>query len=411
MHILILNQTFYPDVTATAQHMWDLSRFLEMKGHRITALTSQHRYGSDETLGAAYEKIGRIEIHRIGGTSFGKRGTLARIVDFGSFYAAAALALQRLPQPDVTVALTTPPMITSLPALYRLFRQGRVGTRGALVYYAMDLYPDALIASDALAENGLGDRAFSAVTRQAMNASDAIIALGRDMRDRIIRRYGQRLSSKIHLVRPWADGRALFPLNRSDNALARTWDVADTFNVVYSGNLGIAHDLDTMIRAIEITANDAGMQWLFIGGGKRYQALQRRVENAQWSHVKMLPYQERETLNASLNLADVHLVSQSPAFTGIVVPSKLLGIMAVGKPAIMIGPRECECSQILQEHDAGYVVPPGDAEMLVSHLRNLRRDRALTDRLGRNARSAFDLHYESQIACAQVEAVLRDLVA
>src|SRR5690242_9472264 len=101
MHVLILNQTFYPDVAATAQHMWDLARHLENQGHRVTALASRNIYGTDRSAGAAYEKLGGIEIHRVGGTALGKRSLLTRLADFASFYVAAAWRLRQLPAPDV----------------------------------------------------------------------------------------------------------------------------------------------------------------------------------------------------------------------------------------------------------------------------------------------------------------------
>ncbi|MDQ3439105.1 MAG: glycosyltransferase family 4 protein, partial [Planctomycetota bacterium] len=347
MHVLILNQTFYPDVAATAQHMWDLARHLEQHGHRVTALTSRHLYGTSQPAGEPYEKIGNIEIHRVGGTSYGKGGLLKRAADFGSFYAAAAWKLQQLPVPDVILALTSPPLIASLAMLQRRFRTGDGGRRPRFVYHVMDLYPDAAIASGLLRAGGAMDRALAQVTAQTLRSADAVIALGRDMRDRILARYDQHIRpERIHVIPPWADGRELFPIEKANNPLAAELGVRDTFNVVYSGNLGVAHDVKTIIDAIDATGGHERLRWIFIGGGKGLDHLRDQATRARWPHVRILPYQGREVLNQSLNLADVHLVSQHPAFVGLVVPSKLFGIMAVGCPAIMVGPAEAECSRI-----------------------------------------------------------------
>ncbi len=407
MHVLILNQTFYPDVAATAQHMWDLAGHLAAHGHRVSALASRHLYGTNRPAGDAYEKVGGVEIHRVGGTSYGKGGLLKRAADFGSFYAAAALKLQQLPAPDVILALTSPPLIAGLASLQRTYRTGN-GTRGPrFVYHVMDLYPDAAVASGLFRAGGVMDRSLGQVTAQTLRSADAVIALGRDMRERILQRYGRHVrADRIHVIPPWADGRELFPLDRAANPLAAELGLRDTFNLVYSGNLGVAHDVKTILEAIELTAGNARLCWLFIGGGKGLERLRERAARAAWARVRILPYQPRERLNQSLNLADVHLVSQLPPFIGLVVPSKLFGIMAVGRPTIMTGPREAECSRILTEHDAGIIVANGDAARLARAIDRLSNDPAACREMGDRARGAFERHYDRRIACGRITSIL-----
>jgi colanic acid biosynthesis glycosyl transferase WcaI len=409
MHVLILNQTFYPDVAATAQHMWDLARHLADHGHRVTALASRHLYGTSESAGDAYERIGRIEIHRVGGTSFGKGRLVQRAADFGSFYAAAGLKLQQLPVPDVILALTSPPLIAGLAALQRTFRTGDGGRGPRFVYHVMDLYPDAAVASGLFRAGGAVDRALGRVTAHTLHSADAVIALGRDMRDRILSRYGRHVrADRVHVIPPWADGRELFPLDRAANPMAAELGLRDTFNLVYSGNLGVAHDVKTIVEAIDATAGLERLRWVFIGGGNGLTHLRAHADRVRWPHVRILPYQEREVLNQSLNLADVHLVSQDPRFVGLVVPSKLFGIMAVARPTIMVGPPDAECSRILSEHDAGVVVPNGAAPQLVRTIERLMND-SQSRVMGARARAAFDRHYDRSIACGRLTKILEDV--
>ncbi|HEV2293757.1 MAG TPA: glycosyltransferase family 4 protein [Tepidisphaeraceae bacterium] len=410
MHVLILNQTFYPDVAATAQHMWDLARHLDRHGHRVTALASRTLYGTDRPAGPAHERIGAIEIHRVRGTGLGKRSLAARATDFASFYAAAGAKLQQLPAPDVILALSSPPMIAALGMMQKQFRVGEGGRRPRFVYHVMDLYPDAAVASGLFRCGGVTHRALGGITGQTLRAADAVIALGRDMRQRILARYRRHVShERIHVVPPWADGRELFPLARADNPLAAQLGLRDTFNVVYSGNLGVAHDVTTIIQAIEMSPADAQLRWVFIGGGNGFDRIREQSARANWPHVHILPYKDRHVLNQSLNLADVHLVSQGPAFVGLVVPSKLFGIMAVGKPTIMIGPGEAECARILVEHDAGIVIPNGDAGQLTAAIQRLSADPDAARAMGRRARHAFDRHYDREIACERIMSMLEQI--
>lgn len=411
MHVLILNQTFYPDVAATAQHMWDLAQHLAAGGHRVTAITSRTIYGTEQHFNHSYEKIGPIEIHRVAGTAFGKKSSLGRMCDFFSFYLAAFVKLQEVPRPDVILALTSPPMIAAMGLMQRHFDQHLNGRRLRLVYHVMDLYPDAAVATGVLNDQSLPVRILQRLTRRTLAASDAVVVLGRDMAQRVLRRYRLgTLADRLHIVPPWADGIALNPLSKSHNPLARALGVEQTFNIVYSGNLGIAHDLKTITGAIEQMRHDPGLAWLFIGGGHRFQRLQEQAAKAGWSNVRFLPYQDRDALNQSLNLADVHLVSQLPAFTGIVVPSKLYGIMAVGRPTVMIGPADAECSRVVAENEAGFVVPNEQVDQLVACLRKLQAEPALGQAMGQRARQAFDRYYDRSIACAHLESILQSVV-
>ncbi|MFI5379725.1 MAG: glycosyltransferase family 4 protein [Tepidisphaerales bacterium] len=411
MHVLILNQPFYPEVAATAQLMWDLAQDMEQHGHAVTAICSRHVYGTDQSHAKTHENIGRIEIRRVGGTRFGKQHLVGRMSDFLSFYATAFIEMQKMPAPDVILALSSPPMISLLGVIKRLFGQRRHGGRVRLVYHVMDLYPDAAIAMGVLTPRSIVGRVMSRLTRFTLDNSNGIIALGRDMAGLISRRYGiPRSSPHLHVIPPWSDGHQLYPMPKSESTLARHWGITDTFNLVYSGNLGMAHDVETMAGAIERLKDDTALRWLFIGGGNRFQAMQERAGQSGWKNVNFYPYQDRDALLQSLNVADVHLVSQLPAFTGIVVPSKLYGIMAVGRPSIMIGPADAECSRTITENNAGCVVPIGDVDRLVARIRELRENEPLRQQMGRRAREAFERLYDRPIACGRIRQVLEGVV-
>lgn len=409
MHVLILNQTFYPEVAATAQLMWDLAQHLAGHGHEVTALASRVVYGTDQVHEKAHEHIGRIDIRRVSGTRFGKKHIAGRMCDFLSFYAAAMLELHRVRRPDVILALTSPPMVAALGMLQKQFSDGPRRTR--LVYHVMDMYPDAAISMNVMREGSLVERLMSSLTRRTLECSDAIIALGRDMAERLESRYQlKHASRKIHIIPPWSDGTQLHPLDKRDTSMASRLGVRDTFNIVYSGNLGMAHDLETMIGAIERLRDDAGIRWLFIGGGNRFGQLKDAAGKAGWTNVTFMGYQDREALIESLNIADVHLVSQLPAFTGIVVPSKLYGIMAVGKPSVMIGPDDAECSRVIRESGCGTVIRNGDVDGLVAALLRLRDDAILRQTQGQAARRMFLARYDGPIACRRIEDLLQSVV-
>lgn len=419
MRVLILNQTFHPDTAATAQLLWDLARHLDEAGHRVDVVTSRVFYGTDRVHERAFERYRRgIDVYRVAGTRFGKGsrlGIVGRLCDVGSFYLAAARELWAGETPDVILALTSPPMAAALAVALKSYRKALGGPAPRVVYHVMDLYPDAAEAAGTLKPGGVAAGAMGWLTALTLRRADATIALGRDMRDRLIARYapgGARarnaFAERIHVVPPWADDVHLRPLAKRDNPLAASLGLADTFTVVYSGNLGVAHDAATIVDAIELTCRHRRLCWVFIGGGSAFERLRAEATRRGWPHFRALPFVPREELNAWLNLADVHLVSQLPAFTGVVVPSKLFGAMAVGRPTVMIGPPDAECSRILRENDAGVVVANGDAGGLVRAVERLRDDAECRQRTGRNARAALETHFSMATAAARIEGILRE---
>jgi colanic acid biosynthesis glycosyl transferase WcaI len=422
MRVLILNQTFYPDTAATAQLMWDVARRLDDAGHRVSVVTSRVYYGTDRVHEHAVERFGRaIDVRRVSGTRFGKGsrlGLAGRASDFASFYLAAGRELWAGETPDVVLALTSPPMVAALAVALKAHRQALGAPAPRVVYHVMDLYPDAAEAAGALKPGGLAARVMAWLTALTLRRADATIALGRDMKERLLARYAAAdspaeraaLAGRIHVVPPWADDVQLRPLAKRDNPLAASLGLLDTFTVVYSGNLGVAHDVATLVQAIELTRRHRRFCWLFIGGGSAFERLRAEAARRGWPHFRALPFFPRAELNASLNLADVHLVSQLPAFTGVVVPSKLFGAMAVGRPTVMVGPADAECSRVLREHDAGLVVANGDAAGLVRALERLRDDPTSRERMGRHARAAVEAHYGAGIATSRVEEILRTAV-
>lgn len=383
--------------------MWDLAQHLQRAGHTVRVLTSRQFYGTDRLHELVEETIDGIHVKRVRGTAFGKKNILGRLSDFATFYLAAAYDLLRAEKPDVILSLTSPPLISLLPAFVRCIWGGKP----ALVHHVMDLYPEALEAHGMMTPRHPLYRLFHLATGFTLSQSDAVIALGHDMKELLLRSYRGNLSaSNVHVVQPWAEGDKLWPTDRHANPLLDQAGLRNTFNLIYSGNLGLAHDVDTITQAIRQTATDHALRWVFVGSGKRYDALKMQAAEERWQNATFLPFAPREMLNQSLNMADVHLVSQLPQFTGIVVPSKLYGIFAVGKPTLMVGPADCECSRAIKGHDAGLVVECGDVDGLVSAVKRLRDDPNLRQRMGANARNAFARNYDRPVACDRIERIL-----
>jgi colanic acid biosynthesis glycosyl transferase WcaI len=234
---------------------------------------------------------------------------------------------------------------------------------------------------------------------------DAVVTIGDAMAARV-RALECVASERLHVIHNWADGRAITPVAPDENALRRAWNPDGAFLVAYSGNLGRVHEFETLLGAAARLAADPGIRFVVVGRGPRLADVQVGVRRMGLANVRFEPHQERSVLAQSLGAADVHIAVLRPAFEGLVLPSKLYGIMAAGRPTIFVGSVTGETGRILAETGAGIPVARGDAEGLAAAIRRLRDDAALCVSMGARARAAFDERYDMGLALARWDAVI-----
>ena len=331
MKVLLLNQVFWPDVAATAQHGHDLGRYLAQHGVQVTALASRSLYSETGKALPREGGVDGIRIVRAGQSVFGKRGLATRAFDFISFYLAAMWKAIWLPRQDIVVCFTTPPFIAFVGILLRWLK----GTK--VVCWTMDLYPDVPVAAGVLRRGSLAYSLFDAVDRFSLRHADRVVVLGRCMQQRLLEKGVD--PKRMEVINVWADGDEVSVRPTEGNALRAQWGVGDRFVIEYSGNFGIGHDGDTMYRAMQATRADDSIRWVIVGGGTKRGELEEFVLSNDIVNAVLKPYQPREGLGELLSLGNVHLVSIAGNFSGLLVPSKFYGVLAAARPVLYVGPR------------------------------------------------------------------------
>jgi colanic acid biosynthesis glycosyl transferase WcaI len=385
VRILIVNQFFWPDVAPTGQYLCDLARHLSAKGHDITVICSGGSYAQAED---DEEDPPPVKIVRVPGVRY-KRGALARLFSYSTFFTGALWHELRVPRPDVVVTMTTPPLLAVAGTIMKALR----GTRHFI--WEMDVFPDALVTVGALAERGLVTRILGWIQNCARRCSDGVIALGPCMRARLL--AGGTPAHLVHVAENWADGSTISPgPNRRSGPL----------NVFYSGNLGLAHDINTIADAMRHFRNDSRFLFTFAGGGVGRAQLEQVCASQGIQNVRFLPYASRERMNEHLAQADIGLVTELSACMGTVVPSKVYGLMAAGRPILFVGPKEATSGLLIQRFQCGWQIDPGDVRMVITLLEwlSVSRDEAWVR--GERARAAFDRHYDLPHGVARVAAAL-----
>ena len=382
MQVLLINQFFWPDTAATGQLLTDVARDIDPDMHAVTVLCGNSSYG---TLDAGTPPP--VKVVLCGGAAF-SRGKVNRVVSYASFLMSAAIRGIREPKPELVVTLTTPPLISLLGTLLKTVR----GSRHFI--WEMDVYPDIAVDLNVLKEKSLVTKLVGIFADFSRNRADGIIVVGEDMKSRLVARGIPE--HMILVVENWADGNEIVPSPFPAGPLV----------VHYSGTLGLSHELHTISEAMRELRDNDRFRFVFVGGGARRAQLEKfcreqRILNAEFRH-----YTSRSALGQSLAEGHIGLVTQLPKTAGAVVPSKTYGIMAAGRPVLYVGPENATPSLVLQRHECGWRIEPGDVPGMVRLLIRLEQDRSLVREAGARARRAFEDHYDRPIGVARILSIL-----
>ena len=339
MRVLLLNQTFHPDVVATAQVLSDFAVGLVERGHHVTAIASQRAYDNPAQRFPARETWRGVEIQRLPSAGFGKASLWRRAADFGFFSAVTALRLFTLPRYDAVVALTSPPLVSYLAAWFCRLRGAK------LYYWVMDMNPDEALAAGWLREGSLPTRALEVMSRCSLRQSHRIIALDRFMRDRIVAKGIP--AERVAVIPPWAHDEAVHFDAEGRARFRAAHGLSDKFVVMYSGNHSPVHPLTTLLAAARALADDPRFVFCFVGGGSEQPKVKKFAEENRLQNIRCLPYQPLNELAGSLSAADLHTVVLGDPFVGMIHPCKIYNILTVGSPVLYIGPEPSHLADIL----------------------------------------------------------------
>lgn len=371
MRILLLNQFFWPDQAPTGLLLEDVAVELSRHGHEATVVC-----GSSQYVDSSRGEPPAVRIVRLPSLPF-SRGTPGRLASWGSFLGFSLWHCLRSQRYDVILAMTTPPGLSLVGALMKRWNRTR------LLIWEMDLYPDVAGEVDILKMDSPLYRLICRVFDWSRNQADGVIVLGECMRERLARRGVA--ASKIHVAENWADGTQIQP---------RPFPLGEPLRILYSGNLGVAHEVQTIHDVLLHLKNRDEYRFVFAGGGAARAQLERFCREQGIENVEFRPYCEREALSESLGSCHLGLVTLQARCTGTVVPSKVYSLLAAGRPYLFIGSPQATPARIAADHQCGWFCAPGDVAGIVSRLRELSQSPVLLREAGLRARSLFCREYD-----------------
>jgi glycosyltransferase involved in cell wall biosynthesis len=350
--ILFINRVYPPDSGASGRVLEHIARGFAAAGWNVTVLCTT---GSREIKGD--EMKDGVRIVRIG-IAFSKKNLVFRTLGYALMIPSLLLTALRLPRHDIVVTKTDPPMLMILGPTLKYLKEVKT------IHWAQDLYPDVAEEVGVLQKGGILSKGLRFLSTTSLRSHDAIISVGRCMTGRLEDRG--ITPRKIRMIPNIGIEKSIIPNPRFPNAFRERHGLGDAFVIMYSGNMGRAHEFSTILEASLLLqrSGETGILFLFVGEGPSKPRLQKEVLRLGLKNVRFLSSEAEETLSESLASADLHLVTMKPGIEGAVVPSKFYGVLAAGRPCLFVGSEDSEVARVIQELGAGTVIPVGDAYSL-----------------------------------------------
>lgn len=407
LHITFFNRSYYPDFGATGQLLTELAEDLVARhGHAVTVVAGVPlSSAAPAAVPSAWYRPVREERHngvrilRAFGTALDKRRFTGRAANYLTYFATSMLASLRLGPTDIVVSLTDPPIIG-------LVARAAARMRGArFVFLCQDVFPEVARLLEDFQSQRL-ETVLQRISRSTVAAADRIIALGDTMKRRLVETKDAD-PSRIRVIHNWADCESIVPASK-DNAFARAHELVDKFVVMHSGNVGLSQGIDRLLAAGERLRHLQDLVIAIVGDGAQKTALETQVRERGLTNVRFFPYQPKSGLIDSFATADLFVVALKPGLAGFIVPSKLYGVLAAGRPFVASVEADCEVADIARAHDCGLVVEPGNVEQMADAIRTLYEDRPRAAAMAARARQA-GLLFDRRRAVAAYDRVFAEL--
>jgi colanic acid biosynthesis glycosyl transferase WcaI len=411
MKILLLTAYFPPDTGSAAHLFYELGRAFVERGHGVTVLTGMPGY---HALGPLEKYKGKkrikedmegMEVVRVAMPQLPRHLMVGRALwQFGGAW-ALFLAGLGLPKADAAIVYS-PPLPLGLTAWGLKKLQGL-----PFILNVQDLFPQSIIDLGLLRNRWL-IRFFEEMERFVYRHANIITVHSEGNREHVMRKLDKGQAEKVKVIPNWVDVHFIQPGPRM-NWFREAHGLGDAFVVSFAGVLGYSQDLDVVLDAARIL-EDGGWRseilFLIVGDGVERPRLEAKARQMGLNNVRFLPMQPREKYPAVLHASDVGLATLHAEVRTPVVPSKILSIMAAGRPVVAAMNLDGDGPRLIAEARCGLCVPPEDPRALAEAILQLYHDASLREELGRNGRRYVEKYLSLEACVERYEQLLRQVI-
>ncbi len=316
-----------------------------------------------------------------------KRGSYpVRILAWLHYMVEAFFWLWRWPRSTPLLLFSNPPCLPWLGLAMRALR----GQHYSVMVH--DIYPDVLTRLAGVPEQHPIVHLWRWLNRLAYERAEVVMTLGEHMAATLAKQFNpaRTLAGAIKVIYPWADTEAIRPIPKAENPFAQQYGQVDKLTVMYSGNMGLGHDIETMLAAAVQLQSIPDIHFMFIGAGPKWQVVADTIREQKLSNVTLLPWQPEHMLPYTLATADIALVSLEPEMASLAIPSKAFSSLAAGTPIMVICSEKSELTDIVMRTNCGWLVSENSAEKICNILISMSKRNDILDKIKINSRNASE---------------------
>jgi len=398
--IAIVSQYFFPDHAATGNLMTNLALGLLNKGYDVKVYAGYPSYWGTSQKSQKSENYNGVIINRIFHYKSDTRTKYGSILIGITFFIFATQKLLFLSEKRLYFFVTTPPFLPLIGYILKKFKNQKY------IVIVHDIHPEIIIKINYV-KVGLLTKIWEHFNKLIYNNADKIIVLGGCMANVMKQKYPKN-SEKIKIIQNWEDGTFIKPMLKSQNKFSIENNLLGKFVIIYSGNMGVNHNLDIVVEAAKYLKK-SGIVFLFFGEGSQKNRIMKKSEELNLQNVKFFDFQPLINLPYTMTCGDAIIVSQEEGTEGLCVSSKFYTALAAGKPIIAIIGENSEISNVIKKFNCGIVISDYDAELLAKKISDLSANKNLCQEYGKNARMAFEQNFTYEIALNKYFDVVKEI--
>ncbi|MCA9766894.1 MAG: glycosyltransferase family 4 protein [Carnobacterium sp.] len=406
--LLVYAHYYYPDVASTGQILKELCEGMK-NDFDITVICAVPSYNGKveseyRTYKYYHENINGVNIVRVRVPAFTKGNKISRMKNLISYFFGAVGATFKSEKQDYIFTISQPPILGGVLGVIGKWFKG-----GKMIYNIQDFNPEQTMTVG-YSENKLILKTAMAVDKFSCRQADKVIVVGRDMQETLRNRFNNKNVPDNIFINNWIDEKEIYPLPENNErviAFKKQYGLENKIVIMYSGNIGLYYDLDNLIKVIGRFKTRDDVVFAFVGDGTKKQDIEDYVKKHELKNVQFIPYQDKEDLIYSLNAGDVHWVVNAKGIKGVSVPSKLYGVMAVGKTVFGILEEGSEARLIIEDCNCGICIEPSNYELVYQELMNVIDNIDRYKNMGIIGKEYIDKYIKKDVA---IEKYIREII-
>nr|WP_307990892.1 glycosyltransferase family 4 protein [uncultured Niameybacter sp.] len=401
--VLILCQFFYPEYVSSATLPFEMAKGFIKEGIEVDVICGYPKeYALDEQV-PKKEVVEGIGIQRVKYTQLNSKKKVTRLVNFFSFLVAMATKVMKLKKYKTVIVYSNPPLLPIIPALTKkLFGFD-------LVFVAYDIYPEVAILLGATREGSVIDKVTNKVNQVLYRNTAKVVALSQEMKDYLIKHKPYMTEEKVEVIPNWYTDKPELKETTIHNQKFRDLKASGKTIILYSGNMGMAQDMQTIIEAAKQLKDVKEIQFMLVGHGCKLNILREQAERESLHNIEFHEFLHGTEFTDVLKIADAYIVSLEKGVEALSVPSKTYSYMAVGRPLLTIMSDQTDIARDVQNNNIGFVIKQGEVQKMVQAITTLKEDKQLVVEMSQRCREVYEQKYTDKICIGKYIKMIKQL--